>query len=97
MAEPRDHATAAQTEPDEIRLAGNVPPSLDTARQLWLMGEGEGGVLAVPWVGAEGKAGGSAVRGQGAGPRIPLWTATAGQMLCGFAPAAGDGLGLLAV
>ncbi len=79
--EPRDHATAA--EGDELQLAGNAPLSLDAARQLWLVEEGRTEVFAVPRYGS--------------GSRIHLWTATAGQMLCGFAPLDGDSLGLLAV
>src|SRR6185295_4853225 len=81
VMEPRGHATAA--EGDELQLAGNAPLSLDAARQLWLVEEGRAEVFAVPR--------------HGSGSRIHLWTATAGQMLCGFAPLDGDGLGLLAV
>jgi len=81
VMEPRGDATAA--EGDELQLAGNAPLSLDAARQLWLVEEGRAEVFAVPR--------------HGSGSRIHLWTATAGQMLCGFAPLDGDGLGLLAV
>ncbi len=83
MAEPRDHA-AASREDDELRLAGNAPLTLETDRQLWLVEEGRTEIFAVSLLGA--------------GPRIHLWTAAAGQLLCGFAPGAdGDGFGLLAV
>ncbi len=83
MTEPRDH-DAAGMEGDELRLAGNLPLTLDSDRQLWLVEEGRTEVFAVSR--------------HGAGPRTHLWTATAGQLLCGFAPGAdGDGLGLLAV
>src|SRR6185295_18394224 len=83
MMEPRDHA-AASREDDEIRLAGNAPLTLDTDRQLWLVEEGRAEIFAVSRLGA--------------GPRTHLWTAAAGQLLCGFAPGAdGDGFSLLAV
>ncbi|HEX9944654.1 MAG TPA: NHLP bacteriocin export ABC transporter permease/ATPase subunit [Thermoanaerobaculia bacterium] len=69
---------------EEIRLAGNAPLPLDSSREVWLVEEGTAEVFAVPR--------------QAAGPRTHLWTATAGQMLCGLGPQRnGDGLGLLAV
>ncbi|HEV8578616.1 MAG TPA: NHLP bacteriocin export ABC transporter permease/ATPase subunit [Thermoanaerobaculia bacterium] len=83
MTEPRDLA-AANRDDDELRLAGNAPLALDSDRQLWLVVEGKAEIFAVSH--------------QDAGPRIHLWTATSGQVLCGFAPEAdGHGLGLLAV
>ena len=69
---------------DEIRLAGNAPLSLDSGLEVWLVEAGTAEVFAVPR--------------QGDGARTHLWTAMAGQMLCGLEPGAEpDGFGLLAV
>jgi NHLM bacteriocin system ABC transporter ATP-binding protein len=69
---------------DEIQLAGNTPLPLDSGREVWRVEEGTVEVFAVPR--------------DSPGPRTHLWTATAGQILCGLDPERdGHGLGLLAV
>jgi NHLM bacteriocin system ABC transporter ATP-binding protein len=69
---------------EALHLAGNAPLPLDSGRDVWLVETGTVEVFAVPR--------------DASGPRTHLWTATAGQMLCGVdGKRAGHGLGLLAV
>lgn len=67
---------------ETLDLAGNAPLPLDSGRDVWLVEAGKVEVFAVPR--------------QGEGTRTHLWTAEAGQALCGFDPD-GQSLGLLAV
>jgi len=69
---------------EEIQLAGNSPLPLDSGREVWRVEAGTVEVFAVPR--------------DSPGPRTHLWTAGAGQILCGLDPGRdGHGLGLLAV
>jgi ATP-binding cassette subfamily C protein len=84
MADSPDLERATAQDAGEVRLAGNAPLRLDAGRQLWLVEEGAAEVFAVPR--------------DAPGPRVHLWTAAAGQVLCGFDPGRdGHGLSLLAV
>src|SRR5215210_2119028 len=84
MLDSRDLDRTTARDTGEIHLAGNAPLPLDSGRDVWLVEEGTVEVFAVPR--------------EGSGPRTHLWTATAGQMLCGLDPEKdGHGLGLLAV
>src|SRR5215203_1950074 len=69
---------------EALELTGNAPLPLDSGRDVWMIETGTVEVFAVP-------------RGE-SGPRTHLWTASAGQILCGLDGARdGHGLGLLAV
>ncbi|HEV2853192.1 MAG TPA: NHLP bacteriocin export ABC transporter permease/ATPase subunit [Thermoanaerobaculia bacterium] len=69
---------------EDLELAGNAPLPLDSGRDVWLVEEGTVEVFAVPR--------------DASGPRTHLWTAQAGQMLCGLdREQDGHGFGLLAV
>jgi ATP-binding cassette subfamily C protein len=72
---------------EEVALAGNAPLALDSARDLWWVEEGTVEIFAVP----------RDLTGT-AGARTHLFTAAAGEILCGVDPEPGDtGLGLLAL
>ena len=72
---------------EDLELAGNAPLPLGVCgdgRGVWLIEEGTVEVFAVPR--------------DASGPRTHLWTASAGQMLCGLEGGQnGHGLSLLAV
>src|SRR3954467_2315576 len=71
----------ARAESEEVPLAGNAPLLLDASPGIWIVETGAAEVFAVPR--------------EGEGPRTHLYSATAGQVLCGAAN--GTPLSLLAV